>query len=270
MRILLLMISFFLVFTEWSWTQTHSTREIIEQMIAAHGGMNAWRNANTISFEHILIFGDKKNLEWWVQREMTETTTMRTYQEWLVDSSFLAFDGTRTWTRRWKKENPPKMQVNNHFTAYCLPWLSQNTHVNLSEPTRKSLPDDTTSYFVVTMSFQSQAGFAKEKYYKLFIHPRTFLMMGWEYNLTDGALLDAMNLPASVTAFGPFTAVIEEHRRVDGLLIPLRYRTFNPRGEVSGNHLVLDFAVNKPFDESKVALTPDGVVDYSNSERKSR
>jgi hypothetical protein len=262
-------IFFFLLLSLCSEAQTTSlptlsTEQVIDKMIAAHGGMSVWNATKTIYFDHILAFGNGAEQEWWIAREMTDMKTMRTYQDWPFTKSSLAFDGKKTWTTDWPNENPPAMMVNNHLTAYSLPWLAKDARVKTEQVAMGQLPGDSLEYYTLRLSFKSD----NEKYYRIFIHPQSFLMAGWEYNVTYGAFLDLIGMPSEVKALGPLTSVIYSYTKTDGIVFPSKYDTFGPDGSLSGIHALFDFQRNKPFDESRMKMPKNAVVDTSSPKRK--
>lgn len=247
---------------------TLSKEEVVSKMIEAHGGMNRWKETKTIYFDHTLTFGEGADREWWIAREMTDLKTMRTYQDWPFSKSSLVFDGKKTWTTDWPNQNPPAMMVNNHLTAYSLPWLSQDKNVKTGEVGTGRLPGDSTTFYTLRLSYLPASGQAPEKYFVIFIHPETFLMKGWEYNVTYGAFLDLIGLPPEMKSMGPLTSVIYSYIKSDGLVFPSKYDTYGPSGSLSGIHVLVDFERNKPFDESRMIKPENAVVDESSPVRK--
>ncbi|MEK7225953.1 MAG: hypothetical protein AAB221_09750 [Bacteroidota bacterium] len=68
-----------------------------------------------------------------------------------------------------------------------------------------------------------------------------------------------MNLHDSVKSYGPFINKIHSYTTINGILLPENYDTYNPKGKVSGNHLVLDYKMNGKFEE-KMMQMPKGAL----------
>ncbi|MFN0034416.1 MAG: hypothetical protein ACKVUS_05065 [Saprospiraceae bacterium] len=247
---------------------TPSTEQVIDKMIAAHGGMAQWKATQTVYFDHIMMFGEGAGREWWIAREMTDMKTMRTYQDWPFSKSTLVFDGNKTWTTGWPNQNPPAMMVNNHLTAYSLPWLTKDKNVKTDKLGTSRLPGDTLDYHTLRLSFLPASGHSPEKYYIIFIHPETFLMAGWEYNVTYGAFLDLIQMPPQIKAMGPLRSVIHSYTKAGSIIFPSKYDTFGPDGSLSGTHVLIDFERNKIFDKSRMKMPDNAVVDMSSPLRK--
>jgi hypothetical protein len=93
-------------------------------------------------------------------------------------------------------------------------------------------------------------------------------MAGTEYAVSYGAFLDRIGAPSEQKLFGPITHVFERFASSEGLTIPVKWRTYNAKGEVYGRHLVLNYAINLPFDESRMKMPADAVIDTSKPTRE--
>ena len=69
---------------------------------------------------------------------------------------------------------------------------------------------------------------------------------------------------------GPMTHVYEDYATVSGLTVPTLYTTYDPTGNVMGNHTVSDYSFTKKFDESRLQMPKGAVIDESSAERKSQ
>lgn len=240
---------------------------VISKMIKAHGGMEKWNAAPTLSFTHILVFGQPLDTEFWISNETTEIKTERTYHDWPAINSRLANDGNKTWTENWQLQNPPGTNVNNIYHAMAMPWLTQKKNVILEAQPLASLPGDSTAYFVIKLSFTPSSKESPHKYYKLFIHPETFLLKGLEFNITYAPFLDLIGLPKEIKSLGPFTHVFYEHTNVNGLILPRRYDSFDKEGNNSGRHIAYNYSLKKPFDLNRMKTTAASKIADEKSDR---
>lgn len=240
---------------------------IISKMIAAHGGMEIWNKAPALSFTHTLVYGQPLETEFWVSNETTEIKTERTYQDWPVFNGRLAFDGKKIWTENWQLGNPPGTNVNNIYHAMAMPWLTQKKNVLLEAEPLATLPGDSTGYFIIKLTYKQPSKESPHKYYKLFIHPKTFLLRGLEFNITYAPFLDLIGLPKEVKSLGPFTHIFYEYVNVDGLTFPAKYDSFDKQGNNSGRHISYNYSLKKLFDLNRMKTTPASKIADEKSDR---
>jgi hypothetical protein len=235
-----------------SGTNKATVQYVITKMLAAHGGMAKWKSSPTLSFTHILVYGQPLETEFWVSNEITEIKTERTYHDWPVFNGRLANDGKKTWTDNWQLGNPPGTNVNNIYHAMAMPWFTQQKGIILEAMPLAALPGDSITYFVIKLSYSQPSKQSPHKYYKLFIHPETFLLKGLEFNITYAPFLDLIGLPKEIKSLGPFTHVFYSHTKVDGLVFPEKYDSFDKDGHSSGRHIAYNYSLKKPFDITRM------------------
>lgn len=241
------------------------TKEIIQKMIQAHGGMENWQKAKSISFDHKMIDPRTPN-EPWVSKEFHDPISRRTYQHWPLDNARLAFDGERTWTVNWGKGNPPAMMARVAFYFLNLPWVTQDESVQLAEPGRGKLPHtaDSKEFIIVRMTYRDGNPF---EYYDLYIDPDDHLLKGILYTVTYRPLFDAFGMPPEVKVMGPFVKAYTDFVDVEGLKMASRYDTFRSLDGKTyvtmGEHYAENFSLNRPFDESRLKMPAGAKIDDS-------
>ena len=212
---------------------TAESRRIIERMIEAHGGYATWKNAPTIAYDNTFFnpFAQSDENPWWFTRETIDQKTRRVFQDWEIDKSVLVFDGQETWTTNWRGGNPPRFMVHFFYYFVNLPWLTQDDNVLLGDVGHASLPGFDESFYTITMSFSEDPAEGKvaADTYKLYIHPETYRLQGYEYSIGYGAMLDLFGLPDG-ELFGPMLRVHDSFTEVDGLIFPARMFTMAPDG----------------------------------------
>ena len=83
--------------------------KIVDAMIEAHGGLQAWKSAPTISFEcSFLPAGAAAAM---VSREVIEQGSRRAYIDYPGSEMRLAWDGKRAWSQKWKAPFPPRRRA---------------------------------------------------------------------------------------------------------------------------------------------------------------
>lgn len=247
--------------------RSKDTKEIVEKMIAAHGGMAKWNSTQTLSLSHILVFGDALATEFWLSHDTTEIKSERTYQDWSVFNGRLTYDGTKVWTQNWKLENFPTISVNAAYNIVALPWLTQRDDAILEELPKAKLGNDSVLYDVIKMTYKPNSQKSKHKYFKLYIHPETHLLTGIDFNIVHGAFLDLLKIPTDVKSIGPISLIIYSRRTVDGLVFTDKWDAFSEKGEDYGRHIAYNFSLNTKFDEARMKMPADAVIDTSKTER---
>jgi hypothetical protein len=247
-----------------------NAKEIVEKMIVAHGGMAKWNEARALTLTSVLTFGRPLETEFWITNETTEIKTERTYQDWLTFGSKLTHDGIKTWTQDWKIDNPPGVNVNGIYYQVALPWLTQRDDVVLEELAKAKLGKSEILFHVVKMSFKPESNRSPYRYYNLYLHPKTHLLTGIDYTITYGAFLDLVNAPKDVNFLGPNTHIIYTYQRVNGLIFPEKYDTTNAKGADYGRHIVYNISLGKKFDEKRMKMPADAILDTSKAERQNR
>ncbi|MEE9268936.1 MAG: hypothetical protein V3V49_01610 [Candidatus Krumholzibacteria bacterium] len=244
-----------------------AAKKLILETADAHGGLAKWRSAPTISFTHTMVSPAEPD-DPWVSIETIDQKTRREYQDWPLDKSSISWDGHEAWSVDWKRGNPPKFMVNQAYYVLNLPWIASGPDVHLDDPTTGTIPGSDKEYTAIRVTFAPTTVKSPDDYFVLYIDPDTRLMKAIEYNVTYGAMLDAMGLPAEMKSMGPLFHVFDAFRDVEGLKMPASYRTFSPAGDMYGEHEVSDWSLRKTFDESRMTMPEGAVRDTSSAKRK--
>ena len=232
------------------------SRKLIEAMIEAHGGLERWQHATTISFDNLMHnnLAGKQELAWWYAHEIIDQETRQVAQEWPFDNARLGFDGENVWTENWNRGNPPEMMTHFFYYFVNLPWLTQDKGVQLGDPKTFTWPGLGLELLEVEMGFNSAPAFGKtaDDYFVLYIDPGSKRLVGYQYAMGNPDLLRMMGVPKDRKVFGPMWRMITRYTEVDGLLFPSAFRTSpEPDGRIVGNHAILNIRTNVPFDEAK-------------------
>lgn len=249
---------------------TPEARIVIEKMVAAHGGLDRWRAAGAVSFDHVLHIPDGP---WMVKHEVVEPVRRRTYQTWPLWGARVAFDGRETWSAGWPPQMmPPNSILYTGFVPVNVVWMTQDDAARLSAPERGAFPGENAgpSYYIITLTFGPETGDVQD-YFKLYIHPETYRLRGFETIVTHGGMLDAMGLPPEVKFWGPMYHDFRFFVEADGLIFPAQWVTrMVADGREIGQHLVLHPSLREPFDEGQLKRPPGAVVDRGTKARKAR
>lgn len=234
-----------------------SPQQIVDSMIAAHGGMNTWASAPTVSFEAEMI--PPGQTQGAPVRVTVEQGRRRAYQEVPALSARMAWDGEKAWSENWKLPFPPRFAALLDYYFANLPWLTRDPGVRLASEGTAELPGDVTEYLAVRMTFDEGVGDSPRDSFLLFIHPQTRQLRATEYVATYAGVM-----PPGLKALPPNRVLYEEHATVDGLIVPTRYEFFVKEGHKPlATVRVRDWSFSKPFDASRLTMPAGGVLDKS-------
>lgn len=223
-----------------------ATRRLVTAMIDAHGGMARWKAAPSVSFERTMVFNDPNDP--WVSIETTEQGARRSYQVWPRDGALVAYDGKHAWSVGFRR-GQAKHNINLGFYFLDLPWLTQDPGVRLADGGTATLPGTGDALPTVRLTFESGVASDADSYYRLFLDRTTHRLRGIEYSV------------AGAPVKSPFTHVFDEMATVDGLVVPVRYHTYNPKGEAFAQHWVRDWSFHAPFDPSRLAAPEPATIE---------
>ena len=230
--------------------------EIIKEMISAHGGMEKWRSAPTVSFEdHFLQAGAQKPT---VSQVTVEQGRRRAYLDFPELKARIAWDGKRAWSENWQAPVPPRFMALLNYYFLNLPWLATDSGVNLNEPGKGKLWDDPTEYITVKMTFDAGIGDTPDDYYVLYIEPKTRRLKACEYIVTYASML-----PPGAKATPPHILVYESFATVEGLIVPTRYSIFEKNHKLLATCEIRNWSFKKPFDSARMTVPPGAIMDKS-------
>ena len=238
-------------------------QEVVERMIEAHGGLAKWRSAPTVSFEAALLPpGADSPL---VHRVTVEQGARRAYLDFPEVGAQISWDGEKAWSENWKGPFPPRFFALLSYYFMNLPWLAADPGVSLSEPGTARLWDDPTEYITVKMTFEPGVGDTPEDYYLLHIDPTSNRLRAAELTVTYAAVL-----PPDVDVMTE-VIVYEEFATVDGLTVPTKCSIYGKdHAPLASFPEVRDWSFSRPFDESRMVMPSDAVLDTSSPTRAAK
>ena len=233
-----------------------SAAEIIDAMVEAHGGMERWATAPTVSFEDEFKPGTAETGA--VSRVTVEQGRRRAYIDFPGTEMHIAWDGEKAWSENWEAPYPPRFLalLNYHFVN--LPWLAKDPGVILGKPGKARLRDDPKEYLTVKVTYEAGVGDTPRDYYVLYVDPETHRLRANEYIVTYRSIL-----PEGVEASDPHILVYDEYATVDGLVVPTHYTIYEADGTVYASCDVRDWSFDQPFDEGRMVMGEGAVIDES-------
>ena len=152
-----------------------------------------------------------------------------------------------------------------------LPWLTQDSNVKLGKPEKITHEAYENPVLKVEMGFTEPPtdGKSEKDTYTLFIDSETYLLVGYEYTVAWGPLMDGMGIPKG-EVFGPVrrkTSLFSTDS--NGLKFPVLMTTSNVEtGALYGDHVLYNYVLDGKFDESRMTKPSNAVVDTATDVRK--
>lgn len=272
-KILIVMLTFLTIGNSFSQKKYASkeTKEVIEKMIKAHGGLEKWKNLKTLSFTSTMYSESLGFLKFWIKNQTVDMKTRRSYQDWPLVGSKMTFDGEKAWSVDWRVGNPPNHQHSVFFYYINLPWLTQDKNVKLGHVEKLKHPAFKNEVFKIKMSFTEVPTLGKsiKDTYTLYIDTKNYVLNGYEYTVGYGPLLDILNVPKDKEFFGPLLRINNYSADINGLKFPVLMTTNSlDLKEQYGDHAIYNFKMNEEFDEKRMIKPQNGIVDNSKDVRK--
>ncbi len=257
------------------------TQALIEAMVEAHGGLDAWLEAPSFHARYIMylaslpVFGEsgRRYINNWRLYEATlEPRTSRGYVSLPLEESagpHAGFDGERMWRRPYdfdpSFQDQPFQLLYYHYAMISLPWLTQMDGVVLEDRGTGKLPTLDVEFRVVRMSF-SPEGKTHGGHYDLYIDPQTNRLTGW-IQTTRVPILPGDFLPAVVEGRdgpGNIARVVDQYAELDGKVLPIAYSSLSTDGadRLFGIHLLIEASFGDAIDMSMLDPPEDAEVVY--------
>ncbi len=261
--------------------ESDEAREVVEAMLDAHGGAEAWLEAPAITARFVMwldslpVTDERAHYNNW--RSYTTQWEPATNRAWAnLDAAMLndvgdtaaheadaGFDGENFWRGDFAFDDdfqdPTFFLTYFHMGMIALPALTQVDGAILSYQGRAELPYEGGDYDRVTLSYDGETA-DRTGSFDLYVDPETRLLKGWRHGTTIPALPGDDPIPSDVSDNGPRQTIriIHRYQTVDGRTLAAAYSTIPPNGEVGGVHLVLDVDFDGPFREDLAQAPVDG------------
>lgn len=240
--------------------KTKETKEIIQNMVKAHGGMDAWNNAEAISFTKKAtprMPNGELTPNPWITEETVHLKTERAIIKMEDGGGLIVKNGEEIWDMNMSDQKKaavtPAMLSLMTFKFTNIPWLTQQEGVVLEEVVNQKLPNDKKDYYSIKMTYGEDFGYAIGDFYRLFIDPESFQIKAVSFSINMGKFRPG----------GPVTPemvhVFDEFTNVSGLVLPIKYHSYPlAMAKVQGEHAfgaeheVSDWELLSTFDEERM------------------
>ena len=232
------------------------SRQLVQAMIEAHGGMQKWKNAPTVSFEDTWFAPGSEERS--TSKVVVEQGARRAYLDYPADNASIAWDGTRAWSRNWERPAPPRFMALLSYYFANLPWLTMDPGVVVADPGTERLWEDPIEYVTIRMTFEAGVGDTPDDYYVLYLHPESHRLAACRYVVTYDALL-----PEGVESTPEKILVYDRLETVDGLLVPTTFTVYEVDHTPYYSCEIGNWSFRQKFDVSRMEMSEDAKLDTS-------
>ncbi len=249
-------------YAPYSRVEPSEGRSLAMAMVAAHGGMEAWTNADALSFVHKHRVGDDPNI--WLSHEIIDRRTGRAYLEWPREGATMAANGRETWSTNWHRELPASFLARLTYDFVGAPWLVQNPGLTIGEVGEAGLPCYEDTFKTLDILPGPAGSLGPGVLYRLYLHPTTDRLQAIEFDIQHPALVKPGAPP-----MGPMLHVFREFVEVQGLTMPAHYSSFSPMQRDTGTahctpiaeHWISETSLSASFPEEKMTKPAAAIVD---------
>ncbi len=235
--------------------ESDAARELVEQMIEAHGGLDAWDGVETLQFKFFtkVIFKDAGPPPFY-SVETTRLSDGATVIDWPLLDARTVWNGETVWSENWNVGPLPAGFFTHLTTSFLtLPWLTQSDGATISDVVHKSWLSSDVAYPTVRLTFDRRGPMIPGEYYDLFIDPDTKRLKAIGFDITHPGMVRIAG-----QSIGPNYHIFEEYSQVGEAVLGSYYETLGtPAGDgpiTRAIHNAFQFRVNAPLDEAD--LTP--------------
>jgi hypothetical protein len=242
--------------------ESDEARALVEDMIAAHGGMSAWDGVETLQFHFFTkVVNPNASPPPFYSIETTRLSDGAAHIEWPLINAQTVWDGKTLWSENWNVGPLPAgffIQLTTSFIT--LPWLTQTDGVTISAIEEKSWPGSDVTFPTVRMILNRRAPMIPGEFYDLFIDPETKRLKAIGFNITHPGMVRIAG-----QSIGPNYHVFKEYTRVGNAVLGSYYETI---GSPAANglttraiHNAFRFRQNIALTDDKLKPGPNAIVD---------
>jgi hypothetical protein len=244
--------------------ENDDARELVERMLAAHGGLEPWQDVQALQFH---FFTKTINAQGpnpqppFYSIETTRLSDGAARLEWPFLGAVTGWDTETVWSADWPiPPLPPGFFTGLTTSFMTLPWLIQTDGMRVSAPYDAELPGENVVLPAVRVTFDGQGPEIPGEYYEVFIDPETHLLRAIGFNITHPQMVAIAG-----QSIGPNYHVFREYTRRGGLVIPSYYETIGSRLDsdqvVGAIHVAWNIRLDLQLNDAAVSPPPDAVMD---------
>lgn len=230
--------------------------QMVLRAIEAHGGLDAWHNAETSAY----IWGFSGSMR---SRLVAHNRTRQIYHDILAFADEevqgrvqMAWDGSEAWVypdSLMEVVNPRFMATTGYYFQ-SIPFVLADSGLHYEVLAPALL--DSVEHQIVRVTFGDGIGDAYGDHYTLYIHPETYMVSALRYRSTFGRGRPTIDENMRETLL-----YYKDYVTVDGLITPTRFEGYGFSEGIRGPQYYgaesSEHSFSEPFDASRLAM-PDG------------
>ncbi|MCY4673041.1 MAG: hypothetical protein OXD43_04625 [Bacteroidetes bacterium] len=229
---------------------------MVLRAIEAHGGLDAWHNAETSAYIWGFVGGTRTRL-------VAHNRTRQVYHDILAlageavqDGAQMAWDGSDAWIypdSLMGMANPRFMTTTGYYFQ-SIPFVLADPGLHYEALAPALL--DSIEHQMVRVTFEDGIGDAYGDHYTLYIHPETYMVSALRYRSTFGRGRPTIDENMRETLL-----YYKDYVTVDGLTTPTRFEGYGFSEGAKGNQYYSaessEHSFSAPFDTTRLVM-PDG------------
>jgi hypothetical protein len=236
------------------------SRELAAKVLAAHGGMQPWSEAESLQFKFFTKMIN--NPMPFYSRETINIETGAAYIDWLLFDATVAWDNEKLWSSNWPVPLPAGFFVRLTTSFMTLPWQIHADTARVGPVSQGEIPEgDGVIYDVIRVTFEKRSPSMPGTFYDLFVDPENGLMKAIRFDINHPGMVANPNQP-----LGPNFHVFYEYRKIGGLIIPTYYESWGQGSAKGGKsnavHVAFDISLDQSFDDAKLTPPEGATVDH--------
>lgn len=229
--------------------------QMLLRAIEAHGGLDAWHNAETSSY----VWGFGGGLE---SKMVAHNRTRQVYHDVLSmggepapDGAQMVWDGTDAWVYPDSLETNPRFMATTGYYFQSIPFILADPGIRYEVLAPALL--DSVEHHLVRATFDDGVGDAPGDHYTLYIHPETYMVNALRYRSTFGRGRPALDESMSETLL-----YYKGYVTVDGLTVPSQFEGYGFSEGARGNKYYeaasSEHSYTQPFVENRLVMPSSG------------
>lgn len=232
--------------------------KLLFRAIRAHGGLEAWHQAETSSY----IWGFSGGMK---TKMVAHNRTRQVYHDILAiadedipDGSQMVWDGTDAWVYPDNLPARPRFMATTGYYFQSIPFILADPGVRYEvlEPTQL----DSITHHIVRATFDDGVGDAPGDHYTLYIHPETYRVNAIRYRATFGRGRPAIDENMSETLL-----YYLDYVTVDGLTVPTKFEGYRfsegEKGDKAYEAASSEHSYTELFDEERLVMPVGARID---------
>lgn len=228
--------------------------QLLLRSLDAHGGLDAWHNAETSSY----VWGFGGGLQ---SKMVAHNRTRQVYHDVMMigednlpSGAEMAWDGTQAWAYPDSLPTSARFMATTGYYFQSIPFILADPGIQY-----EILPPallDSMEHKLLRVTFDDGVGDAPGDHYTLYIHSETYRVNAIRYRSTFGS-----GRPPIDDNMRETLLYYKDYVDVDGLTVPTNFEAFGFYDGLKGDKYYeaasREHSYTQPFDESRL-LMPDG------------